>query len=290
VQVNLATGAAYRERLVGTTLYMDIVGGAAKETPIPIVEERPRGPSKVATRAKASKKTLKSTRMALSKKAVSKPAKAPKSKREPARAEVDEGDELMRELGLSSEPLAVARPAEVPPVEQAPKESPIGSLEPAPASESEEPLDLDKMFGADGGSASAGPPPSLEPPTEVAALPPPSAEKFDASKITANLPALSNLIITSDNGATVLTVEREAKTKFMIFRMRNPDRIVVDFKDSVSRLQREYAGVPGTKIQRVTTQQFAGKEGTISRVMLYVDGKPDYKQETRGTSFVLMIP
>ena len=72
--------------------------------------------------------------------------------------------------------------------------------------------------------------------------------------------------------------------------MVNPSRIVVDFKDIKNNLKSDYPRFPGTKISKVETRNYAGVDGMLVRVIMYLDGAPNYKSSKSGNSLVLEIP
>jgi hypothetical protein len=122
---------------------------------------------------------------------------------------------------------------------------------------------------------------------QVAALP--SNQNFDLNKIQANLPALKNLSVQRAGNSTMVTFDREKAVPFKVFRMVNPSRVVVDFKDVKNGLKSDYPRFTGTKISRVETRAYAGPDGQIVRVIMYVDGAPSFKSSKSGTSLVLEL-
>lgn len=122
---------------------------------------------------------------------------------------------------------------------------------------------------------------------KVAAVP--SDQKFDISKIKANLPALQNLVVQRSGNSTMVTFDREKAVPFKVFRMVNPSRIVVDFKDTTSKLKPEYPRFSGTKISRIETREYGSPDGMLVRVIMYVDGAPNYKSSKSGNNLVLEI-
>jgi hypothetical protein len=310
IRVELAPGTTFKDRLVGGTLFVDVVRTAAVEvspTEAPVAKivkatpERKPPRKRVIPPAPAPKR-----RPAV--------AKAPKPAPKPVRIErkpapvaprygakplppSSDDESLMKDLGLEESAAAPSAPEEVapppPPPPPPPKVAEPKAPVPAPASEKEEPLDMDQLFGAAPAPAPeqpsmAEPPPA--PPEEVAMVQPPSSEKFDSEKIAKNLPSISDLSVLSEGGVTTARIKRDAKTKYQVFKLVNPNRIVVDFLDATNQLQKSYSGFPGTKVQRVTTQQFVGPEGTISRVTFYLSSKPNYQVDKKGDAFILRLP
>lgn len=123
---------------------------------------------------------------------------------------------------------------------------------------------------------------------QVAAVP--QNQKFDLNKIQENLPSLQNVSVSRSGNATVVTIDREKAVPYKIFKMVNPSRIVVDFKDIKNNLKSDYPRFPGTKISKVETRNYAGVDGMLVRVIMYLDGAPNYKSSKSGNSLVLEIP
>lgn len=120
----------------------------------------------------------------------------------------------------------------------------------------------------------------------VAALP--QNQKFDLNKLQ-NLPALQNLTVQRAGTATVVTFDREKPVPYKVFRMVNPSRIVVDFKDAKNSLKPDYPRFAGTKISRIETRAYAGADGMLVRVIMYVDGAPNYSSNKSGNQLVLQL-
>lgn len=297
IRVELAPGTMFKDRLVGGTLFFDVARTAlavATSTPIPRGKVAP-SPQRVEKRISAPPPKPKRREVA---KAPKKPAKPTKIERKPKPEVIPrrlptpvpptvEDESLMQELGLEEPSVALPTPepeAPTPPPKIVEETKPAQ----APAPEEEEPLDLDQLFKEEPKVAER-PPEEPAPPPQIA-MAPPSAEKFDAAKIAKELPAIRNLSVFTEGGVTTIQIQRDAKTMYQVFRMVNPPRVIIDFKDSTNGLQREYPGFQGTRVQRATTQQFTGPEGTISRVTLYIQGKTNYKQDVKGTTFILRLP
>jgi hypothetical protein len=121
----------------------------------------------------------------------------------------------------------------------------------------------------------------------VAALP--NNQKFDLNKVQANLPALQNVLVQRNGTATTVTFDREKAMPYKVFRMVNPSRIVVDFKDAKNNLKSDYPRFAGTKISRIETRAYAAPDGQLVRVIMYVDGAPNYKSDKKGTQLVLEL-
>lgn len=121
---------------------------------------------------------------------------------------------------------------------------------------------------------------------KMAALP---NQKFDINQIQANLPALQNMTVARSGTATVVTFDREKAIAYKVFRMVNPSRIVVDFKDAKSKLKPEYPRFAGTKISRIETREYGSAEGMLVRVIMYVDGAPNFSSNKNGNQLVLEI-
>lgn len=124
------------------------------------------------------------------------------------------------------------------------------------------------------------------PDQKVASLP---TQKFDLNKIQENLPALQNMTVEKSGNGTVVKFEREKAVPYKVFRMVNPSRIVVDFKDAKNQLKADYPRFDGTKISRVETREYAGVDGMLVRVILYVDGAPSYSASKDGTQLIINV-
>ncbi len=307
LRVQLAPNTKYRDRAVGNTLYIDIVADtvtspspsptgveSSSSTKTEISEPKPtlapkkskksekagvkvRKPlSKTSKFSKADRKTKVKTKTGARAKESRVPQPPPQDDTESLLRDISEAPiptpELMKEL--PSEPTTIPEPSS-----------------PMPPSAEEEPLDVDKLFG--------GPQPPAEnetvpfedvPPPKMAAVPPLLDQKFDASKILENLPSITDIAVLAEEGATTVTISRDAKAKYKVFRQVNPNRIVVEFLNTANRLAPEYQEFPGTKVRKITTQQFAGPDGTITRVIMYVDGPPQFDANNKGKDFVLRLP
>lgn len=122
---------------------------------------------------------------------------------------------------------------------------------------------------------------------QVAAVP--QNQKFNLNQMQANLPALRNVTVQRSGNSTVVTFDREKAVPFKVFRMVNPSRIVVDFKDAKNNLKSDYPRFAGTKISRMETRAYAGVDGMLVRVIMYVDGAPNYKSNKSGNNLVLEL-
>jgi hypothetical protein len=118
---------------------------------------------------------------------------------------------------------------------------------------------------------------------------PQADQKFDLNKVQANLPYLQNMVVQKSGASTMVTFDREKNVPFKVFRMVNPSRIVIDFKDARSKLKPDYPRFTGTKISRAETREYAGPDGMLVRVILYVDGAPNYTSNKSGNQLVLEI-
>ena len=326
LRVDLTNEAAFRERLDGNTLVIDLIGQAAP-TPTPEmiatvaptperVVSKPKPKKKIAATRKSSSKKGTTTRKSTPKKktvVASRPKQkpAPRPVRTPD-AEEENADALLRELGIdtsdagdsgdmdpespSTAPVPapapkVAAPAPAPVQEDGPVPNldPNAPFGPAPSGAIDDgaPLDLDALFAE---SQDIPPePPLVEGAPKVAAIPPKSG-KFDSAQVLQDLPGITGLDVTQEGGATRVTINRDQQTKYKVFKMVNPNRIVVDFRDSTNKLKSSYPAFPGTKIEKIQTKQFAGPDGTIARVMIYIDGLPVYEKSTDGSTFILTLP
>ncbi|MFH1262118.1 MAG: AMIN domain-containing protein [Pseudomonadota bacterium] len=328
IKVELLPGTVFKDRYSGGTLFFDLARSATasvrpkavpsfKEAAPPVPrkalkkkrgsEARSRIPREIPSipkRATAPKPTWSEEKP---KKVAATPKKAPM----PSRAEEDSG--LMKELGLEEaappqpEALIPKPSAELPPPPRAEFMEPPPMVpavpSPLPSGEKEEPIDMQELYGS--GSAGQGLPdaaPKLEPPpqgeipmeeapSEVAMVQPPSGERFDDARVTRQLPAITDLTVSNEGGVTTAQIRRgDSKTRYQVFKLINPNRIVIDFLNATNQLQKDYSGFPGTKVQRVSTQEFAGPEGTIARITFYLSGAPAFKTSKNGDFLILKLP
>lgn len=320
VRIDLNQDVTFRERLQETSLYIDLTPKvvAVAPTPPPVITTptpQPRAVAKPTAHKKApplrpkSQKSVakKEPKKSTKKRApivASRPrAPAPLPMRTPfPEAKPAKRDQVLADLGidegLTSPPPAAEPPlphlepegASPPVVAPPPAGAGIETAPPAPAEApsgtESPPLDLDVMF-ADGQPTPAAAPTQAP---KVAAIPPPTSGKFDTSQILAKLPGVTEIEVSNDGSKTVVTIKRESNTPHKVFKMVNPNRVVVDFLDSANKLKKEYPAYPGTKVERITTQQFAGPDGTIARIMIYVGGLPVYEKSMSGSSLVLKLP
>ena len=121
---------------------------------------------------------------------------------------------------------------------------------------------------------------------QMAALP---NQKVDVNQLKANLPALQSMNVTRSGNNTVVTFDREKSIPFKVFRMVNPSRVVVDFKDAKSNLKSDYPRFTGTKISRIETREYAGMDGLLVRVIMYVDGAPNFTSNKNGNQLVIEL-
>lgn len=119
-------------------------------------------------------------------------------------------------------------------------------------------------------------------------------QPFDPNKVTTGLPSLRNVSVTPQGGVTRVVIQRDARTQYKMFPLRNPSRVVVDFLNAVNQLPADQGGVSGTKIQRITSKQFVGPEGTITRVTFYLNGtapsRTEISKDSKGKDFIFDIP
>ncbi len=145
--------------------------------------------------------------------------------------------------------------------------------------------------------------PSTSSPIDELPIEPPLAEKsvgmlpqqdIDMGKITSGMPSIDGVVVSNQAGLTRIVVQRSKRVSFKVLPQRNPNRLVVDFLNAVNRLPKDQGGVPGTKVSKITSEQFVGPEGTISRLTFYLNGalpgKNDLMKENREREFILDIP
>lgn len=124
--------------------------------------------------------------------------------------------------------------------------------------------------------------------TQVAVAP--QNQKFDLNQVKANLPALQNMTVQKSGTGAIVTFDREkSNIQYKFFKMVNPSRIVVEFKDAKNQLKPEYPRFSGTKISRVETREYGSAEGTLVRVIMYVDGAPNYVSTKKGNQLIVEL-
>ncbi len=264
IQVNLTEDVDIRDRRVGTTLYLELSPKQVAVEPSPVPTSEP-----VVKKAK---------------KKIKKPiAKRPPKKRTPE-PEFDEEPMDVPPPPLPAEPVVEAPPA----LEEAPEPAVVSTPEPQTASPKDEEIDLDALFG----SAPEEAPPALpsQEGSEVAMLPPAPPAGAPQVELPSSLPQISRVAVTDEGGVTTVKIDRDPGVKYKIFRLINPNRVVVDFSNARNGLQSEYPAFSGTRVKRIATQQFSGPDGAITRVMLFVDGLPQYQKVVEGNSLILRLP
>ncbi|MFH1017430.1 MAG: AMIN domain-containing protein [Pseudomonadota bacterium] len=315
VRVDLAKDATYRDRVVGQTLYVDIVP-KVEATPVPTAKPSmtptPKPVKKPVSHVKKPPKpavqhAVKKPVAVRKPKPVERPRKlakleppptpVPLEELVPPRAEPSELQPLpSTEL---AEPAIPPPPAAAAPSVQAPPKKKEEALSPE--------LDLTKLFSesepdlknvAPPPAGQPAAPPAEEPPMEqlpsvqppkVAAVPP-SSGVFESSKIRKLLLRVENLSVQNESGVTTVVIDKGAKTDFKIFRLADPYRIDVELKDVENGFKAEYPGTKGTKVRKIVTQEFHRASGTMTRVTIYLSGEPKYEKSTQGSSLILRLP
>ncbi len=271
IEINLKGEPSYRDRLIGTTLYVELAGEVPAQEPVveATVPPTPK-PKKIAKpKPKPKKKMAKrkpkpKPRRKIVKKATPTPTPEP--------APIVEDEPMFDE-----EPMVAEEMDEGTPDVAAPE-----------ASDMEDDIDLDELFGEEGSGTFEGGDVADAP--QVAAIPEAKPGTFDSNVLPDNLPSINTISVGDEGGITTVRINRDAATKYKIFRMINPNRVVVDFKDAKNGLNPQYGAFGGTRVKKITTRQFAGPDGAITRVMVYVDGMPQYQKAVEGNDFVLKLP
>ncbi len=299
VRVDLAKECTYHDRMVGSVLFIDIVPTAP--TPSPTVTFTPSPePTKKPVKAihkKPAKPVAKKPVAVKKPKVTAKPKKLVRLTPPPTPVPLEELAPAPTEPLLEPPPPSMNEPSAEPTVPPPP-------AAPAPAKKGQAPsgsLDLDKLFAESeptpaplAAEAPAVEVPSVEVPSpvplKVAAVPPASSGVFESSKIQKNLFRVENLSIRNEGGMTTVEIEKGPKTTYKIFKMVDPYRIDVELQDVENGLKAEYPGVSGTKVRRVVTQEFRRPSGTLTRVMIYLSGQPQYERSVQGNSLILRLP
>jgi hypothetical protein len=268
---------------------------SAPPTIAPIPTEPPLPTPEPTERPKVKKRTKSSSLPATRKKATTK--KTTKKSSRKSIKPMEEFDDAGEPEPLIPEMTA---PAPEPEVAKAPPP-------PAPSKGGGDtgPVDLDQLFNESQLNQPEPAPLAPEPPSgggstkddsipsmdsgPVAAIPPSNEGVFGTGS-TANLPKVTNISVEDVGGITTVTIDLEKRAKVNFLRMRNPSRVSVEIHNAANNLKAEYSAFAGTRVKKITTQQFPGKDETITRVMIFVDGNPNIEPSAKGNSIVLRLP
>ncbi len=85
------------------------------------------------------------------------------------------------------------------------------------------------------------------------------------------------------NGSPVVTLAGSGPMVYTTLELENPQRLVIDLEDTVSRLDRNQVPVDQGGVLRVRAGQFRLSPGPVSRVVVDLDGPVPYRIETEGS-------
>ncbi|HET7291174.1 MAG TPA: type IV pilus secretin PilQ [Vicinamibacteria bacterium] len=150
--------------------------------------------------------------------------------------------------------LVFERPAETAEVRPEPPAAPPAQpSEPTPAAET--PAEV--------------PAPEPAPPVEVKE-PAPAAPAGPATKIVGVSQAL-------EEGQLAVTVRADGKLRYQDFFLGNPDRLVVDFKDVISRAPVRALDVAQGPVKRIRLAQFSAQAPRVARLVLDLESRAPYQ-------------
>jgi len=84
------------------------------------------------------------------------------------------------------------------------------------------------------------------------------------------------------NGRPVVTLAGSGPMAYTTLELENPQRLVIDLKDTVSRLDRNQVSVDQGGVLRVRSGQFRRSPEPVSRVVVDLDGPVPYQIEAEG--------
>jgi hypothetical protein len=117
----------------------------------------------------------------------------------------------------------------------------------------------------------------------------PSDGKFDMGTVEAQASKIQAIEVGRESGKTKVVFRREQSTPYKVFKLANPSRIAVDFKDAKSAVNENW-NLAGTSIDRIETQEFANGDSSLVRVLFYLNTAPEYAARKEGTSLVIELP
>jgi type IV pilus assembly protein PilQ len=85
-----------------------------------------------------------------------------------------------------------------------------------------------------------------------------------------------------DNGRPVVTLTGSGPMAYTTLELTNPQRLVIDLKSTVSRLERNQVSVDHGGVLRVRAGQFRRSPEPVSRVVVDLDGPLPYQIEAEG--------
>ena len=161
----------------------------------------------------------------------------------------------------------------------------LASLVPFKVFSKDKALNLVFERGAQAAAPSEAPAPVAEAPAaapapetaDVAAAPAPKAETVPAAPVTARGPASTILGVSQsmDSGQLAITVQANGSLRYQDFFLGNPDRLVVDFKDVVTRAPRALDVAQGP-VRKVRMGQFSTAAPKVARLVLDLSSRSPY--------------
>ena len=107
------------------------------------------------------------------------------------------------------------------------------------------------------------------------------ADETDAAAAPSELRSVS--VNHDDSGSPVVTLAGSGPMAYTTLELENPQRLVIDLKDTVSRLDRNQVSVDQRGVLRVRAGQFRRSPAPVSRVVVDLDGPVTYRIETEGS-------
>ena len=162
-------------------------------------------------------------------------------------------------------PEAAARPAEAPaakPEEPAAKAAVVAAPEPAPAAPAPAAPDKVKWQPVSPSDAKAA---------DVAAPPPPTHPTGPRAQ------RILGVTRGSDMGQLSFTIKADGTLRYQDFFLGNPDRLVVDFVDVVSRAALRNMEVNEAPVRKVRLAQFSAASPKVARLVLDLSARKPYR-------------
>ncbi len=85
-----------------------------------------------------------------------------------------------------------------------------------------------------------------------------------------------------DNGRLVVTLEGSGPMTYTTLELQNPQRLVIDLKDTISRLDSNQVSVDQSGVLRVRAGQVRRSPDPVSRVVVVLEGPVPYESVTEG--------
>jgi type IV pilus assembly protein PilQ len=99
---------------------------------------------------------------------------------------------------------------------------------------------------------------------------------------------LTGLEVHSRGASTLVRVQASATPVFTVFRLQDPDRLVVDVSSaSRGKLASHYEGAGA--VAGVVVSQFSEKDAEVARLLVGLDGAKSYDVRAEGTSLVIRV-